>query len=143
MTFATKSLLAATALTLGLAAAPASAQVLGYDRGIAAGPRASGVAPGYDEYGRLNVFGARLEPRVNNGGLLGGVGNAVGGVVGGVGNAVGGVVGGVGTAVGGTVRGVTGAADDVVTGSVGGRSAYYGDPRYTAAPADRSLRSYR
>ncbi len=143
MTFATKTLLAATALTLGLAAAPASAQVFGYDRGIGAGPRVSGVAPGYDEYGRLNVFGARLEPRTSNGGLLGGVGNVVGGVVGGVGSAVGGVVGGVGNAVGGTVSGVTGAADDVVTGSIGGRNAYYGDPRYTAAPDARSVRAYR
>lgn len=137
MTFATKTLLAATALTLGFAAAPASAQVLGgYDRSVVISPRASGVAPGYDEYGRLNVFGARLEPRTTSGGLLGGI-------VGGVGSAVGGVVGGVGNVVGGTVGGVTGAADNVVTGSIGGRSAYYGDPRYTAAPAERPVRAYR
>lgn len=113
MKFATKSVLVAATLSLGLAAAPVKAQVGGYadgyDRTSDIGTRPSGVAPGYDEFGRLNVWGARLQPRGSNG-LVGGLGSAVGGVVGGVGNVV-----------GGTVGGVTGAADDLVTGSIGRR----------------------
>ncbi|GLS44339.1 hypothetical protein [Methylobacterium brachythecii] len=108
-----KTAIAAAAVTLGLAAAPASAQVLGSgygDQGSAAGY--DGRAPGYNDDGTLNVFGAHIDPPGARGGLVGGVGNVVGGVTNGVGSVVGGVVGG-----------VTGAADDVVTGSTGGRYA--------------------
>lgn len=121
MNFAVKTVIAATAMSLGLAAAPVSAQVLGYDRGVGDDARPLG----YHDDGTLNVFGAHIEPR----------GGRSGGLIGGVGNAVGGVVGGVGSAVGGVVGGVTGAADDVVTGSIGDRGvgrpiSGYGRPTY-------------
>ncbi|MCE4226031.1 hypothetical protein HCU64_19965 [Methylobacterium sp. C25] len=112
-----KTVIAAGAVALGLAAAPASAQILGngYEGNAAS---YGGRAPGYNDDGTLNVLGAHIDPRAAQGS----------GLVGGVGNVVGGTINGVGTAVGGVVGGVTGAADDVVTGSVGGR---YGDGRPT------------
>lgn len=116
MNITMKTILAATAVSLGLAAMPASAQVLG-------GTRAPGYTDrttGYTDDGRLNVFGARIDPPAARGpGLIGGVvGGVVGGATGAVGNVVGGVAGGTAAAV-----------DDVTTGSLGYRGGAAYGPR--------------